>query len=131
MKYALIFFILIYTKSCNSQKSTAESLDGIWKITSIENKKIANIDATKCIINSSENSLAISVGCNNHMADFKIIKDKIQINNVFATEKYCPDLSFTEKRLWDNLPIISDYKLENNTLTLINLKGETAITLVR
>ncbi len=131
MKYIVFLFIIIYSEQCYSQKSTNKSIDGVWKITFIENKKVININDTKCIININDNSLAISIGCNNHMADFKIVKNKIQINNIYAPKKYCPDLSFLEKRLWDNLPIISDYKLEGKILSLFNLKGENAITLVR
>jgi len=132
MKYALLFFILIYTNGCGSQKQKAESLDGVWKVASVDNEKITNIDATKCIINLDDSSLVISIGCNNHTASFKIIDDKTtQISNVIATEKFCPDLSELENRLGSALPTVSNYTIENGVLSLFNNNGKTAIKLIR
>ena len=131
MKYALLFFILIYAKSCDSKKATIDSLEGTWKITAIQNTEITTNDATKCTINIGNSTIVMTVGCNNHTGELKMVSDKIQVSNVFATEKYCPKLDALEKQLSANLPVVSDFNLKNNELELLNTDGDTVFTLVK
>jgi len=89
MKYSLLFFIAILSKNCDSQKSSASSLEGFWKVTSIENNKIIKIHDTKCIINFEDKSLNISIGCNNYKGYFDKKDYSLKIKHIIATEKYC------------------------------------------
>ncbi len=131
MKYTLLFLILIYTKGCDSQKNLSEDFNGNWKITTINNEKIANVDITKCTINIENSTITMSVGCNNHNGDLKMIENKIQISNVYATEMYCDKLAALEKKIKQSLPMVSDYKLEKDKLLLLNIEGDTVISLIR
>ena len=93
------------TRAKNSH--TMKLLDGEWLIKSIGDKELKQQNNAVMII--KEDRLSATIGCNIHRGILQKNQEKISIQRLIATEKYCLELVDEEQQLVAHLKKTAQY----------------------
>lgn len=139
--YSLAFMGMIALGACNNNatKKTDEaslnSLSGEWLIENVNGTKVTPVemqDTAFIGFDVTNGTIYGNAGCNRIMGSFN--KDAkpgvLVLENTGATRMMCPDMT-VEDLVLPALGEVKEYKLNDNTLSLLNGNGEVVFTLVK
>lgn len=66
-------------------------------------------------------------GCNDLMGGYTLENDRLAFNEIGSTKKYCPEIQASERSIIEMLSTVSNYRLEGETLTLLQGTNEVAV----
>ncbi len=121
----------IKVPSCKSEKSYKD-LNGEWNITAIEGSKIGEAEETPFLgFNLKEGILYGSAGCNNLTGTLDTIalaKGTLSLDQVGMTRRMCANMK-VEDQLVKAFPQVTNYKIKDKELTLLNKEEKVIILL--
>lgn len=132
LNYLLALAVVSMLSSCslfqnkqNSLGSNASELNAKWHILSIENKSIdkkVNGKEPVFSFDLAKNEYAAITGCNNLMGGFELkSSNKIKFSRGVSTMMACDNME-VEQGLSKILPLVTSYKISNDTLSFLDAK---------
>jgi len=113
--------MLSIISACSNADLITNLSDKEWKVISIKGKAINpgnQPDGFPTLNFGSNNKLFGSTGCNRYIGSFKIDKNLISLQPGAVTKMYCDDSP--EDAFLSAVKQVSEFKLEGNTLALLN-----------
>ena len=125
MMKALLLITSVFLFSCaTTKKVTDQNILGKWNVTNIQNVKIPKEVDTHLNF-KLEDKLGGSASCNNYFASYKASGGKLSISEGGATKKLCfGKLNNYEFLFLQSLPLVTEFKIERNSLTLFSKEGK-------
>ncbi len=109
--------------------SADADLKGTWSITKIGSQVIS--DNKKAKFTLQDTQLGATIGCNTHSGTYKVEGQNISISRLRSTLMHCPDLSELESKMNVHLVKTTQFKLNKNTLFLMDSLGNNTLFLTR
>lgn len=131
----VLFFVLSFFACKNTEKSvelksnTASLINIRWVLKSIDNQPIVKEESRKEIylfFSPEEDRFRGFAGCNNISGRYTLKENEIEFGNVLATKMLCDNMA-SEQTFLKLINKKVTFQLSNNTLTLQNENGLTAI----
>ncbi|HEX9252210.1 MAG TPA: META domain-containing protein [Ignavibacteriaceae bacterium] len=119
--FLVLVGISLFVNACSTAGSITKLDDTEWSVTSLLGKTLKADDMMKGLpsLNFSENGkLFGSTGCNNFTGSYKLDGTKLSIDPGAMTKMFCP--GDTEQDFLKAISRITNYKLEGNTLNLLD-----------
>ena len=133
MKKITILFVAVIAMmamtGCN-EKKTIETLNGEWSVTTIGEMAVPDSVDAFMGFNLEEKTIYGSTGCNQLTGSLPTeITPKVPLFAAMgSTRMMCADMTFEDAML-PALGTVVDFKLNGNTLLLLNADGQTVMTL--
>jgi heat shock protein HslJ len=100
-----------------------------WKLVSVGEHKAVAIDEAReahLVLHAEDARLAGSTGCNRMMGEYERDGDRLGFGRVATTMMACPgEVMALEREFLDALDDIARWRVEGDTLTLVDGEGET------
>jgi putative lipoprotein len=107
--------------------------EGRWDLKTLAGKAVelpAGAETPYLSLDTKTNEVSGFGGCNTLRGGLTVQGNDLSFGQVMSTKKYCEGIQPTENALMDALRTTTAYKLDGNTLTLLNAGKELA-TLVK
>ena len=133
MKKITILFVAVIAMmamtGCN-EKKTIETLNGEWSVTTIGEMAVPDSVDAFMGFNLEEKTIYGSTGCNQLTGSLptEITPEVPLFAAMGCTRMMCADMT-TEDAMLPALGSVVDFKLNGNTLLLLNADGQTVMTL--
>lgn len=135
MKKITILFVAVIAMmamtGCN-EKKTLETLNGEWSVTTIGEMAVPDSVDAFIGFNFEEKTIYGSTGCNQLTCSLPaVISAEVPLFAAMgSTRMMCADMTIEDAML-PALGTVVDFKLDGNTLLLLNADGQTVMTLVK
>ena len=121
-------WLLILVAACGISKKGIDYSEkppdpsGIWSVSYMKDQPGMETqsnwwDKAFIEINTSEEKISGSSGCNQFFGSFKILNGSVAVGPLASTKKYCMDVP--EAEFFDALEGSNKYRIEGNTLILL------------
>lgn len=115
-------FLLIACSATQSQENDLQS--GEWRVISMNGKNVDS-DAVATLTFSSNGRLAGEAFCNNYMAGYQLVDQKLTISRIAGTKMACsPELMILEMNFHGILSDVTSYKILPDGNLLIQGAGD-------
>ena len=127
---AAMMAALCFTSCGNAGKTV--NLAGEWKIVSVEGQQVASEETPFLGFNMEEGRLYGNAGCNSIMGALTVdsLKGALQLSEVGATRKMCPDMSLEDKVL-AALAKVAGYQASAEGVELTDANGNIVFSLAK
>ncbi len=111
--------------SCGTQNKSVVDLAGEWNIITVEGQKVSSEEIPFLGFDVKENRMYGNAGCNNIMGSVALNSKKgsIELSNVGATRRMCPDMKLEDKVL-NALEKVKSYKATKKGVELTDAEGK-------
>ena len=102
-----------------------------WKVMTVDERKAVAIDGAReahLVLHAEDARLAGSTGCNRMMGEYERDGDRLRFGRVATTMMACPgEVMGLEREFLDALGDVANWRVEGETLTLVDVEGEARI----
>lgn len=124
-------FALNVTNAQNDSKMNLNDLNGNWKLSVMNGKKIDKDKEASLYVDIKESRIGGRAFCNSYFATIDSITDNyIRFSNSGSTRMACPDLNLEYEYL-QSLDKVRGYKFANDTFSLKDEKGKELFQFIR
>lgn len=132
MKFFFLMLSLILLVSCanTADTFTAEPLDGEYRVTGVDGKKILQ---EEIIINFDPigNRVSGSTGCNNFSANYSQKGRQIDFSTPMNTRKYCEGKMEIERQILSSIERASRLEINGSEIVIFAEEDKPLITLTK
>ncbi|MEQ5801127.1 META domain-containing protein [Halomonas sp. H10-9-1] len=102
-----------------------------WKVMTVDERKAVAIEGAReahLVLHAEDARLAGSTGCNRMMGEYERDGDRLRFGRVATTMMACPgEVMGLEREFLDALGDVASWRVEGETLTLVDAEGEARI----
>jgi heat shock protein HslJ len=132
MKIKIISFIIVLlafigckgTQNNSNDERTLESEE--YAVLKLKEDSVQEFNLT-LNFNLKENRISGFAGCNNYSGNIKVETNKLTVNSVVSTKKFCQEASERESKFLKSLNEVQVYSFEGETLQLKSNEGTVLI----
>jgi len=125
--FAIVLFAFIGCKETQNITTEEQNLEsGEYKVLMLQEESVAGLNML-LNFNLDENRVSGFTGCNNFNGNIKVKGNKITLDKVVSTRKFCQDISPKETLFLKNLNQAHSFLLKGEKLQLKSTEGKILI----